>query len=310
MIAFGSSIIDAEAYRRFARPGIMRAAEQGSELLAFEALGSICRSNNLVLDAAAARDDLEALVLVDQATEIADPDFCRKAREALSDRDVAVVGCVGATGVRTIAWWDGAVSRGPVRHRYYEHGGGELPAFAWARDVAPPGEVETVDGELMVLSPWAVRNLRFDESLNLGHGYDLDFCLQARAAGRKVVTADLRAVRHRSLELVRERERDLWIEAHIRLAEKWDGRTPGGAPPTVDWKQRARRAEAERDAARAIAYSAASELDARVLPLEQAMKEATESLSWRITEPLRRLNAARRRRVSTTPARAGSPPSR
>jgi hypothetical protein len=294
MIAFGSSIIDAEAYRRYARPGIQAAAEPGSEVYAFAALGSICRSSNLVLDAAAAREDLEALVLVDQATEIADPDFCRKARALLSDPGVAVAGCVGATGVRSIAWWEGAVSRGPLTHRYHEHGGGEVPAFSWARDVAPPGEVEAVDGALLVLSPWAVRNLRFDESLSLGHGFDVDLCLQARAAGRRVVTADLRAIRHHALELVPDH--DLWVEAHIRWADKWDGRMPGGEPPTTDWKQRARRAEAEREAARAIAYSSASELDARLLPLERALAEATQSLSWRVTEPLRRLNELRRRR--------------
>jgi hypothetical protein len=292
MIAFGSSIIDAEAYRRFARPAIQAIAEAGSAVYAFAALGSICRSSNLLLDAAAAREDLEALVLVDQATEITDPDFCRKAREVLSDPTVAVAGCVGATGVCGLAWWDGSVSRGPVTHRYYEHGGGEVPVCSWAADVAPPGEVETVDGALMVLSPWAVRNLRFDEALALGHGYDLDFCLQARAAGRRVVTADLSAVRHQPLELVREH--NVWVEAHIRLAEKWDGRVPGGAGPTVDWKARARRAEAEREAARAIAYSNALELDARVLPLERAMAEATQSVSWRITEPLRALNRLRR----------------
>ena len=87
------------------------------------------------------------------------------------------------------------------------------------------GEVDTVDGFLLVLSPWAVRNVRFDESLVLGHGFDLDYCLQVRAAGRKVVTADLRVVHHHSLELVSDL--DLWVEAHMRVAEKWDGRMPG-----------------------------------------------------------------------------------
>ena len=292
MIAFGSSILDPEAYRRFARPGIQFAAEPASEVFAFEALGSICRSNNLLLDTAAEREDLEALVLVDAAAEIVDPDFCQKARRLLSDPDVAVAGCVGASGVRSLAWWEGTVSAGPVVHRYYQHGGGELPAFSWAHP-APPGEVDTVDGFLLILSPWAVRNVRFDELLSLGHGYDLDFCLQVRDAGRKVVTADVGVVHHRPLELVRDHE--IWIEAHIRLAEKWDGRMPGVDAPEGPWKQRARRAEAEREAAQTIAYSSATELDARLLPLERAMAEATESVSWRITAPLRRLNRLRRR---------------
>ena len=75
------------------------------------------------------------------------------------------------------------------------------------------------------LSPWAVRNIRFDESLGQLHGYDFDFCLQVREAGRKVVTADFKVIHHHSLELVSNPE--TWIEAHMRVAEKWDGRMPG-----------------------------------------------------------------------------------
>ena len=38
-----------------------------------------------------------------------------------------------------------------------------------------------MDGFVIALSPWVVRNIRFDESLGQLHGYDLDFCLQVRA---------------------------------------------------------------------------------------------------------------------------------
>jgi hypothetical protein len=107
------------------------------------------------------------------------------------------------------------------------------------------------------------------------------------------VTADIGVVHHRPLELVRDH--DIWIEAHIRMAEKWDGRMPGADARRGTWRERARRAEAEREAAQTIAYSSATELDARLLPLERAMVEATESVSWRITAPLRRLNRLRRR---------------
>ena len=64
------------------------------------------------------------------------------------------------------------------------------------------------------------------------------------------MTADLRVIHHRRLELVEER--DAWVEAHIRLAEKWDGRLPGAPPRPSDWKARARLAEAERDAAQTL----------------------------------------------------------
>ena len=292
MIAFASSINDFDAYRRFAEPGIRRAAEPDSEIYAFTAVGSIFRSYNILLDTASARDDLEALVLVHQDAEIVDPDFCRKVREALSDPDVGLVGCIGAVGVRSIAWWEGSLTWASFVHRYWEHGGGDLPGPMWNHDDLPPtartGEVETVDGFVMALSPWTVRNLRFDESLGRLHGYDFDFCLQVRAAGHKVVTADLRTIHNHSLDLVSEP--DAWVEAHMRMAEKWEGRMPGVGWGPGTWKERARRAEAECEAARAIAVANTLKADARALELERALAETTESLSWRITAPLRWLN--------------------
>jgi hypothetical protein len=293
VIAFGTSVGEPEPYRRWAEPGIRRAAEPDSAVFAFASAGPIARVYNLILEAATTQPDLEALVLVQSHVEISDPDLCDKLRRAFADSDVAVVGGAGATGVRSLAWWDGSVTAAPIVHRYEEHGGGELAAFGWAHPIAPPREVDAVDGTLLALSPWAVRNVRFDESLRHGHGFDVDYCLQVRAAGRKVLTADLRTVLHRSLELVGDL--DVWMEAHVQLSKKWDGRLSAAAADEAGWKARARRAEAEREAARAISYSKALASDARALELERAMRAATETLSWRITAPLRRANALRAR---------------
>jgi hypothetical protein len=300
MIAFGVSITSPEAYRLYAEPGIERAAEPNSEVHAYAAAGSIFRSYNLLLDTAAKHDDLEAFVLVHQDTEVVSEDFCDKVREALSDPDVGVVGCVGAVGVRSIAWWEGSVTWGSFIHRYGEYGGGDLPAFSWNADDLPPyartGEVDTVDGFLMALSPWVVRNVRFDESLGQLHGYDFDFCLQVREAGKKVVTADFRAIHNHTLDLVSNP--DAWVEAHMRITEKWEGRMAGIGDGGTDWKLRARRAEAESEAGRAAAVSKQLQLDARELELQRALDETLTSTSWRITRPLRRLNALRRRLLS------------
>jgi hypothetical protein len=297
MIAFGCSITSPEAYRRYAEPGIRLASEPDSEVYPFAAAGSIFRSYNLLLDTAMARDDLEALVLVHQDAEITDPTLCQKVRGALSDPDVGVVGCVGAIGVRSIAWWEGSVTWASFIHRYGENGGGDLPAFSWKKDEMPPyartGEVDTVDGFLMAVSPWVVRNIRFDESLGQLHGYDFDFCLQVREAGKKVVTADFGAIHNHSLELVSNQ--DTWVEAHMRITEKWEGRMPGVGAGGGDWKQRARRAEAESEAGRAAAVSTQLQLDARELELTRQLEAMSGSLSWRITAPLRWLNARRKR---------------
>jgi hypothetical protein len=158
----------------------------------------------------------------------------------------------------------------------------------------------------MVLSPWAVRELRFDESLGTAlHGYDFDYCLQARERGRKVVTADFRVIHHHSLNLIGDVPS--WIEAHIKIAEKWDGRMPGVGAGAGDWQKRARRAEAEASAARTqagglrlvrdLTAKALQEETTRRRALERELAELKKSKSWRVTAPLRWLGDGVRRRT-------------
>jgi hypothetical protein len=299
MFAFASSITKPDLYASCAELGIRRAAEEDSVVWAIEAPGTLFESYNQLLDRAAELDDLEALVLVHQDAEIVDEDFCGKAREALRDPEVGVVGCVGAIDVRSIAWWEGSVALASFIHRYPEHGGGDLPAFSWAWSEAPPyarvGEVDTVDGFLLVLSPWVVQNVRFDESLGQLHGYDFDFCLQVREKGRKVVTADFRAIHNHSLDLVSNP--DHWIEAHMKIADKWDGRMPKVGWAAGSWKERARRAEAERDAFLTAGQSNALQAQARAAGMERGLVQATTSIGWRLTAPLRMIGRLRRARV-------------
>ena len=148
----------------------------------------------------------------------------------------------------------------------------------------------------MGLSPWVVRNVRFDEALASHHGYDFDFCLQVREAGRKVVTADFRVVHHHSLELIGDPEN--WIQAHMNVAEKWDGKMPGVGVAGGDWKQRARRAEAEAAAAQAKFRGSQLQREAREKQFERYEREVEESLSWRLTRPLRQAKALLKRNSS------------
>jgi hypothetical protein len=245
MIAFGCTISEPSHYRRYSEPGIRLAAEPDSVLFVDAAPFSAPGVTNLILDRAAAHQDLEALVLVNERAEILDPLFCQKLRQALSDPEVAVVGCAGAAGVQSIAWWEGKSAWASSVYRSEEFGG-ELPALVsdgWngateAFD-SGPGEVDVVDGVLMALSPWAVRNIRFDESLGPRYGFDIDFCLQVCAAKRKVVTADLKVAHYYPLGVIDDP--DVWIEAHMRAAEKWDARpsTPtGGHAPGAPRRRR------------------------------------------------------------------------
>ena len=144
----------------------------------------------------------------------------------------------------------------------------------------------------MVLSPWAVRNVRFDEALRFSYGFDLDYCLQVRAAGRKVTTIDSGVIIHRSLDLIEDWY--VWLEAHVQLASKWEGQPPwdgAGTTPDADERMRARRAEAQAEAARSVSYARRLAIDAHVAELQRTVDEAAGSLSWRATRPLRRSTA-------------------
>lgn len=325
MIALGCSVTDPQVYEKCAEPGFRLVAEPDTKVLAHGSTGSVFRSYNMLMDQAKQLDDLEALVLVHQDAEIIDPDFLKKIREAIRDPEVAIVGCAGAIGVRNIAWWEGSVTWASFTHRYEELGGGEVPALAWTPEETPTyagtGEVETVDGFVLALTPWALRELRFDESLGQAiHGYDFDLCLQARSKGKKVVTADLKVIHHHDLKLIRDVGN--WIEAHIKVAEKWDGRMPlvGQEGGGNDWKARARRAEAEASAQKMIALSARLYRDARIKLLQHQQRELQEQVTrlraarerliaeldraWSPRRLVRRIRATLSRRRRPPPARA------
>jgi GT2 family glycosyltransferase len=284
MIIFGTAVTSPDQYEKCGEPGIRRVMEPDSKVFAHQTTGSLFRNYNLMLDLAREEPDLEALVLVHQDGELLDSDFCSKVREALLDPEVAIAGCVGAIGVRSIAWWEGAVTWASFIHRYDEIGGGDIAAMTFSERTTPTfaelGEVDSIDGFVMVLSPWAVRELRFDESLGRLHGYDFDMCCQARAKGKKVVTGHFRAIHHHSLDLISDP--DTWVEAYIRLAEKWDGTFPHDVG-SDDWRSTALRAEAEAACAKGQAKSYELKYHAALELLERVEK----SPSWRLTKPLR-----------------------
>ena len=172
-------------------------------------------------------------------------------------------------------------------HRYEEYGGGEIPALTWWPEKVPvyaeTGEVDSIDGFVIAFSPWAIENLRFDESIGGHlHGYDFDICMQAKAAGKKIVTADLRVVHHHSLVLISGT--DAWINTHVQLAEKWHDQLP---VTTLDWRRRARLAEAEAAATR-LGHGAGELIwERRIEMAEDELASIKNSISWRITAPLR-----------------------
>jgi hypothetical protein len=214
VIAFACCVASQEIFRTRCLPGMQRVAEPDFLFGELTTTTSIFEAYNEALDHFATVDDLEALVLLHQDTELLDPGFCSLVRQALSDPEVALVGAIGARGVRSLAWWEGEMAGSVTDSRAPLHYGFEQP------------EVDNVDGLLMILSPWAVRNLRFDAETYTGfHAYDVDFGFTVRAAGRKIVVADL-AVFHHTLEgddpdYSGFGDKDAWLAADATFRAKW-----------------------------------------------------------------------------------------
>ena len=212
MIAFGTALASEAEYRALALPGIRRVAEPESLIVAPDERGSIQVTYNRILDEAGDHPELEALVLLHEDVEIIDPLFMSKLRRRIAETNVAVLGVIGARGVRSLAWWE-ADCFGRVG----------APALLSTGRIAFPGgtpqDVDVVDGLLMALSPWAVRKLRFDQAFAQDfHGYDVDFCFQVRALGRRVVVDDL-AVLHHAAWATRYGEQ--WVRSAVALKRKW-----------------------------------------------------------------------------------------
>ena len=185
MIAFATCVGTPETLAACAAPGLRRAMEPDSVFAELTTDRSIHEAYNEALSHFAAVDALEALVLLHEDTELLDADFCARVRSVLRDPSVALAGAVGASDVTSLRWWEGRVAGCAAETRGVVTGS---PA---------PCDVDCVDGLLMVLSPWAIANLRCDTERFTGfHAYDADLCFTARAAGRRVVVAELNVFHH------------------------------------------------------------------------------------------------------------------
>ncbi len=232
MLAYGVCIGSRERYEALAAPALR---DLGGVVIEADDQRSICSAYNAILDAVADEPDIEGLVLLHEDVTIESAAFIAAIRTELADPDVAVVGAIGALRPASLRWWQGE-GRGRVRDSsgLVDFGGGRH-------------DVDVLDGLCLVLSPWATRHLRFDESAFDGfHGYDSDICLQARAAGRRVRVTDLPITHHthggygdaaayaRASAAFAAKWRDLLFALQgARAPEPATCRACGGAVPTV-----------------------------------------------------------------------------
>jgi len=78
-----------------------------------------------------------------------------------------------------------------------------------------------LEGSIIVMTPWAVDNLLFDEGYGGFHGYD-DIGYEAVARGKRVAVADIDTHHHTVLGWRTPDRRAAWLAANDRFKEKWN----------------------------------------------------------------------------------------
>ncbi len=215
MIVVGTCFAgDGTRYRECAEPTLEQFRAAGDVVLAASGdRRGIAAVYNEFIDAARARLDCEALVLVQDDVEILDAQARAKILTAVASDTVGLVGVVGARDVRSLAWWEGVgvgavlESRGPITHEERE------------------GIVDAVDGLLLILGRGAFSRLRFDEqAFPRFHAYDVDMAFQVRDLGLEVRVIALDAFHRTRGGLGDEKA---FFAADRALFAKWMGRVPG-----------------------------------------------------------------------------------
>ncbi len=202
MLAYGCCV---GSWDKFAANVAPRVGDQ--PVMAVSGHNNIAVAYNAILDYYRPRD-VEALVLLHDDLEITDPAFEDKLRLTLAD-DVAIIGVCGGPSDRSLAWWD---YPGCVGHQMTDSG---------MVDFGPrTGDAAILEGSLMALSPWAVQHLRFDETYGGFHGYS-DISLEAVAAGKRVVVADIDTHHHTTVGFKSADIHRSWLETEQMFRRKW-----------------------------------------------------------------------------------------
>jgi hypothetical protein len=150
----------------------------------------------------------EALILQHDDLEITDPEAEEKVLKAFQDPTVALVGVAGGSAAGGLAWWN----MDPVGHQqtdsmYIDFG-------------TRTGYVDSLEGSILVFSPWAIQYLRFDLAYPGFHGYD-EISMQVKARGRRSLVIDLDTYHHTKVGFDSVASQDEWLRADKRFREKW-----------------------------------------------------------------------------------------
>lgn len=201
-VAYGVCVGSWDKYRRYVEPRI----DAGRVVLMVDQT-SIGEAYNTVLDSYAAYPP-DAVILLHDDLEIVDPRAEEKFLAALAQPEVVLAGIAGGSGVTSLAWWEAnTVGHQQTDAMMIDFGGRE-------------GDVDLLEGSILVFSPWAVKNLRFDLRFTGFHGYD-DIAMIAKAAGKRVYVADVDTHHHTSMGFKTPESAAAWQNADRMFREKW-----------------------------------------------------------------------------------------
>jgi GT2 family glycosyltransferase len=159
----------------------------------------------------------DVLIFSHDDVEILSPDYAQKLQRHLQSFDI--VGLAGTT--RLVAgYWIAAgppyifgqvghtAKPGPYHIQFF---GGHGPVIE---------NIKVVDGLMFAVRRAVIEKIRFDESFDSFHLYDLDFCTQAHAAGFRLAVARDIAVIHDSQGSFDQR----WRQYAAKFEKKWAAR--------------------------------------------------------------------------------------
>lgn len=206
-VAYGCCVGSWEKFGRYVAPWI-----QGKPMHATSGWSGIVSAYNMIMDNVSGEcrspsPELQALILMHDDLEILDPDAEAKFVAALAMPDVELVGVAGGGG-DSIYWWN----HNPIGHQRTDQ---RLIDFG-----PRAGDVTLIEGSIMALSPWLIRNLRFDPRFTGWHGYD-EIGMHVHAEGKRVAVIDVDTHHHnpegyRSAESAAE-----CVEANRLYQKKW-----------------------------------------------------------------------------------------
>lgn len=201
-LIFGCCIGSYDKYLRYVDPFV-----RGSTRYELQDQTNIASAYNKCIERS---DRYDALVLLHDDLMITDAFFAEKVEKAFADPDVVLLGVAGAHGIRGLDWW----SYAPIGHQWLND---QLLDFGERE-----GEVDGIEGSIMVLSPWVIENLRFDESFGGFYGYDCDLPQQVVRAGKKVRVVDIDTVHHSQFGFKSPALEQQFHETNLQFRRKWN----------------------------------------------------------------------------------------